>query len=162
MHQRLCRPQHARLPGRNQAAGRNRAQVDQLEIVAAGDDENPSVEKAVARVRLFLDCLIAEQRGEDRRAVRHGAHQRLDSRPAEPFDLSHRQERLEFSAGLEEQRHVAGNQNRARVVAGAEARDLVRVIAPVGKAVERIGGEAETIEPHQRHCANRPLKDSAP
>ena len=137
-------------PGRDQAAGGNRAQVDQLEIIAAGDDENPPVEKTVARVRLFLDRFVAEQRGEDRRAVGHDAHERLDSRPAEPFDLAHRQEGLEFGAGLEEQRHVAGNQYRACVVAGAETRDLVGVIAPVGKAVERIGGEAETIEHRQR------------
>ena len=84
------------------------------------------------------------------------------SRPAEPFDLAHRQQRLEPRAALEEHRHVARNDNRARVAAGAQARDLVRVLAPVGEAVERIDGEAEALQRRRRRGADRPLKDSAP
>ena len=150
VHQRLCRREHARFFRRHEPARRDRAQVDQFEVVAAGDDENPTVKKAVARVGLLLDRLVADEGGEDWRAFGRDAEQRLDLRPAEPFDLAHRQQRLEPRAGLEEHRHVARDDNRARIAPGAQARHLVGVLAPVGEAIERIGGEAESLQRRQR------------
>ena len=50
---------------------------------------------------------------------------------------------------MSEHGHVARDQDRSRVGAGAQTGDLGRVVAPVGRAVERIGDEGETIERRQ-------------
>ena len=118
-------PSIAGLPGRDQAAGGNRAQVDEFEIIAARDDENPPVEKAVARVRLLLDRLVGQgaRRKPARRPARGRGAPRRARRPA--FRSRSSAASVESAPLLEEQRHVAGDQNRACVIAGAEARDLV-------------------------------------
>ena len=90
----------------------------------------------------MFDRFVRQQRGEDRRAVRREAQERFDLRPAERLDLAHRQERIESRLGIAQYRHVASDQKRARVLAGAQARDLGRVLAPIGSAVEPIDGDS--------------------
>ena len=121
VHERLGGGEHRRLVARHEPADRDRAEVDELEIVAARHDQNPPVEKAVARVGALLDRLVGQEGGEDRRAVGQEPEQRLDLRAAERLDLADRQERIEPGRGVAQHRHVAGDEERASVLGGAQA-----------------------------------------
>ena len=149
-HQRLGGPEHARFRGRHEAAGGDRAQVDELQVVAAGDDQHAAIEKAVAVVGLFLHRLVGKQRREHRRAARKQAEQRLHARAAERVDFLHRQERLQRALVLAEHRHVAGDEDRAGVRPRAQGGYVRFVVPPVGNAVERVVDEAETIVSHTK------------
>ncbi len=82
VHQRLGRRQHRRLVLRHEAAHRDRAQVDELQVLATRHDQNPPIEKAVAGVRAQFDSLVRQEGDEDGRAVRREAQERFDLRPA--------------------------------------------------------------------------------
>ena len=149
VHERLGRGQHRRLLARNQVADRDRSEVDELEVVASRRDQDPPVEEAVARVRAQLDRLVGQEGGEDWRAARREAQQRLDLRAPKRFDLADRRERIEPGLANAQHGHVAGDQERPSVVAGAQAGDLGRILASIGRAVEPIDGKAEAFEMSQ-------------
>ena len=146
VHERLGRRQHRRLVLRHEAAHRDRSQVDELQVFATRHDQNPPIEKAVARVRAQFDRLVRQQADEDWRAVGRKAQERFDLRPAKRFDLAHRQERIESLLGIAQDRHVAGDQERARVLAGAKAGNLDRVLAPIRSAIKIIDDIAQAFK----------------
>ena len=84
-----------------------------------------------------------------RRAIRREAEQRLDLCAPERLDLADRQKRIEPGLADAQHRHVAGDQERPSVVAGAQAGDLGWVLASIRCTVEPIDGKAEAFEMSQ-------------
>ena len=149
VHERLGRRQHRRLVLRHEAAHRDRAQVDELQVLATRHDQNAPIEKAVARVRALFDSLVRQKSDEDRRAAGREAQERFDLRPAKRLDLAHRQERIESLLGIAQYRHVASDQERARILAGPKAGDLDRVLAPIGSAIKPVDDIAQAFKTRQ-------------
>ena len=149
VHERLGRRQHRPLVLRHEAARRDRSQVDELQVFAARHDQNPTIKKAVTGVRAQFDSLISQQTDENWRAARREAQERFDLRPAERFDLAHRQEGIESRLGIAQDRHVASDQERARVLAGSKAGNLDRVLAPIRSAIKIIDDVAQTFKLRQ-------------
>ena len=158
VHQRLGRGQHRGLLGRQETAHGDRSQVDEFQVFATRDDQNPPVEKAVARVRAHLHRRVRHERGEDGRAAGREPEQRLDLRPSERLDLAHRQEGIEPGLAVAQHRHVAGDQKRARVIAGVQAGDLGWVLAPIRSTVDPIDGKAEAFESSQNLTSSSPAE----
>ncbi len=95
---------------------------------------------------LLHHSVVAEQGGEHRRSVRQNAKQRLGPRASQRRNLGERQERVEPVRRPHQRRHVARDEDRPRVGPRPQGREGFRVLAPIRGAVERIGGEAQTVE----------------
>ena len=119
----------------------------ELEIVAARHDQDPPVEETVARVR--TPPPPPRRRAGRRRPARRRAGRRAAPRPARrraPRSRvigrsGSRPAPVFRSTGMSRTIRIARASARAR-----RRRDRVRVLAPVGGAVERIDGEAHAIE----------------
>ena len=139
----LAWPSTASASARDQPLRGDRAQIDQGEVVAAGDDQLPPVEEAVAVVGDLLDRAVRQQRREHRRAGGFDPEQRLEPRAAEAFDFGEREERRRGRRAARQNRHVARDQHRLRVRPGAQRGDRGVVVAPLRDAVERRAAKAE-------------------
>ena len=149
VHQRLGRRQHRRLVLRHEAADRDRSQVDEFQVFATRYDQNAPVQKTVAGVRAQFDSLISQQSDEDWRAVGRKTQERFDLRPAKVRDLAHRQQRIESLLGIAQQRHVASDQERTRILAGPQASNLDRVLTSIGSAIKPIDDVAQALKSRQ-------------
>ena len=143
IHQRLGLAEHADQIGRQQALHRDRAHVDQREIVAAGHGHHPPVEKAVAGIGTQFDRPVFQQKCEDRRAAGQQAEQRGLARRAETIGFAQGKERIEAFGALSHDRRVAAEDQRARVGPGALGGQKRLVLALFRDPVERIDREAE-------------------
>ena len=83
MHQRLGLAEHADQVGRQQALHRDRAHVDQREVVAIRNHHHPPVEETVAGIGTQFDRPVLQQNRENRRAAGQEAEQRGLARRAE-------------------------------------------------------------------------------
>src|SRR3984885_11150291 len=162
IHERLRRGQHRRLVLRHEAAHRDRAQVDELQILPARHDQNPPIEKAVAGVCALFDSLVRQQSDENWPAVWREAQERLDLGAAKRLDLAHRQEGIESLLGIAQDRHIARDQERARLLADPQASDFDRVLASIRAAIKPIDDIAEAFESRQDLTSFKGSEPGAP
>src|SRR5580692_3547373 len=149
VHERLGRRQHRSLVLRHEAAHRDRPQVDELQVFATRDDQNAPIEKAVTRVRVQFDSLVRQKSDKDWRANGRETQERFDLRPAKRRDLAHRKEWIESLFSIPRYRHLASDQERARILAGPQASDLDGTLAPIGSAIEPVDDVAKTFKSRQ-------------
>ena len=128
---------------RNPALQRDRAQIDELQIVATGHDQFRPIQISVS-VGLLFDCAVGEASGENRRAIGLQSKQGLDPRAAQSIQRRQRKQNLRRFVTSQD-RHFAADYNEARVRALTQTAHGLGIVAQFGDAVERFAGKGKAI-----------------
>ena len=117
-----------------------RSQVLDTQVVAAGNDDDPSIhETGLGGNFVNARGVVVQQTGEHG-AGRVAAQQHTFANSAETGDVLHREPGVERLAARFQNGHVARDHKRARVRLSAQRLDERGVVAPFGKTIQREAG----------------------